>query len=132
MVGDVKKCIDIRIDFLSQYYVVPQEMQSEVDSFMEELVVLGESCFNAAEFEGRFASAGLSDRFNAILPKCTPRPAKMTKEQKRESKMCIRDRSFKETVLMNFTYDLGLAAVIALFLLLWVRTEPKKHGESRA
>ena len=40
--------------------------------------------------------------------------------------------SFKETVLMNFTYDLGLAAVIALFLLLWVRTEPKKHGESRA
>ena len=86
MVGDVKKCIDIRIDFLSQYYVVPQEMQSEVDSFMEELVVLGESCFNAAEFEGRFASAGLSDRFNAILPKCTPRPAKMTKEQKRESR----------------------------------------------
>lgn len=37
---------------------------------------------------------------------------------------------FQETILMNLTYDLGLAAAIALFLLLWVRTEPGERSNA--
>ena len=46
---------------------------------------MGEHCGSAAEFEQAFVSSGLSDRFNALIAKCTPKARKMTKEEKQHS-----------------------------------------------
>ncbi|MEA4854087.1 MAG: hypothetical protein VB082_07410 [Christensenella sp.] len=91
MFNDVKRCVDARVDFFQQYYSTPQNMKNEVDCFIAELIALGENCSNATEFEERFVSTGLADRFYTILPKCTPRPVKMTKEQKHESRKIAKE-----------------------------------------
>lgn len=86
MQDDVKKCVDARLNFFDEYYTVPQSIQGEVDSFIKQMTVLGEGCANATAFEEKFVSTGLSDKFNTILPKCTPKTVRMTKEQKQQSR----------------------------------------------
>lgn len=86
MTEDVKSCVMARENFFSQYYTVPESVQPEVDAFLRELHALGEASANATEFESAFASGGLSQTFNALLPKCTPKPVTMTEEQKAYSK----------------------------------------------
>ena len=86
MTDDVKKCIDLRIDYLHQYFTIPQNIEPEINCFIKNMADLGEQCTDAAEFEQRFSAEGLSNQFNAILPKCTPRPVRMTKEHRKHSR----------------------------------------------
>ncbi len=85
MIEEVKRCVDMRTNFFDEYFTIPENIQNEVDTFIADVTLLGNSCNSATEFEEKFVSKGLSDRFNAILPKCTPKPVKMTKEQKKQT-----------------------------------------------
>lgn len=85
MIDEVKICVDAKVNFFEMYFEIPDSLQGEVDTFIRETTELGENCSSAAEFEEKFVSSGLSDRFNGIIPKCRPKSAKMTKEQKRHS-----------------------------------------------
>ena len=67
MNDDVKRCYDMRVDFVNQYYQVPPEMELDLAGFFNELEELGNQCENATEFEGRFAGEGYADRFNGLL-----------------------------------------------------------------
>lgn len=73
MRDDVKACVDARVNFFAQYYTVPSCVQSEVDIFISEVSALGERSSDATAFESEFVSSGLSDRFNSILTRCTPK-----------------------------------------------------------
>lgn len=86
MQEDVKTCVSARVDFFGLYYDVPQNVQPEVDAFIGEVQALGEQCANATQFEAEFVSTGLSGKFNAILPQCTPKAVAMTQEQKEYSR----------------------------------------------
>lgn len=85
MIDDVKKCVDLRINLLDEYFIIPDEIQNEVQAIIENIISLGESCDNAVDFEERFVSEGLLDKYNDIFHKCMPKPAKVTKDQKQES-----------------------------------------------
>ena len=87
----VKSCVDAKINFFDEYFNVPAEIQTEVDAFKRELVVLGEGCSDAAAFEEKYVSTGLSDRFTSIVPKCIPKSRKMTKEEKKQSLKIAKD-----------------------------------------
>ena len=85
---------------------------SEVNTFIEDVTTLGNSCNSAAEFEEKFVSTGLSDRFNAILPKCTPKSTKMTKEQKQQSRKIAKEifmENKNEIIKDEVTYIAGRA-----------------------
>ena len=88
---DVKACVEARVNFFGQYYEVPPTVQPEVDAFVAQVQELGEQSADAQQFEAAFASTGLSDRFNAILPKCTPKAFEATAEQKEYSKQVRRE-----------------------------------------
>ena len=91
MTDEVKKCVDIRINFFDVYFTIPEDMQNEVQAFIADITLLGNSCNSATEFEQKFVSEGLSERFNAILPKCVQKPVKMTKEQKKQSRKIAKE-----------------------------------------
>ena len=91
MMDEVEKCVASRTKFLDEYFTIPDDMQNEVQTFIADITLLGNTCSSATEFEEKFASEGLSDRFNAILPKCTPKPVKMTKEQKQQSRKIAKE-----------------------------------------
>ncbi len=91
MTDEVKKCVDIRINFFDEYFTIPEDMQNEVQAFIADITLLGNSCNSATEFEQKFVSEGLSERFNAILPKCVQKPVKMTKEQKKQSRKIAKE-----------------------------------------
>lgn len=91
MTDEVKKCVDIRINFFDEYFTIPEDMQNEVQVFIADITLLGNSCNSATEFEQKFVSEGLSERFNAILPKCVQKPVKMTKEQKKQSRKIAKE-----------------------------------------
>lgn len=91
MTDEVKKCVDIRINFFDEYFTIPEDMQNEVQAFIADITLLGNSCNSATEFEQKFVSEGLSERFNAILPKCVQKPVKMTKEQKKRSRKIAKE-----------------------------------------
>lgn len=91
MTDEIKKCVDIRINFFNEYFTVPEDMQNEVQAFIDDMTLLGNGCSSSTEFEEKFVSEGLSDRFNAILPKCTQKPVKMTKEQKKQSRKITKE-----------------------------------------
>jgi len=100
MNADVKICVDARVDFFDKYYCVPAEMSAEVGAFVNEVTALGERCSDAAEFESSFVSEGLSDRFNQILPRCTPKAVEMTAEQKAYSEQ-VRKEMEKDRNIMK-------------------------------
>ena len=91
MLEEVKKCVDTKINFFDEYFTIPQNMQIEFNRFCEKITTLGEQCGSATEFEEKFVSTGLSDQFNAILPKCTPKSRKMTSEEKQQSKKLVKE-----------------------------------------
>lgn len=91
MTDEVKKCVDIRINFFDEYFTIPEDMQNEVQAFIADITLLGNSCNSATEFEQKFVSEGLSERFNAILPNCIQKPVKMTKEQKKQSRKIAKE-----------------------------------------
>ena len=91
MKSDVKMCVDTRVNFFSEYLIVPQELQSEVDTFIQNLNILGEACTDTAEFEARFISEGHSDIFNALIPRCGAKDREMTAEEKKYSKELARE-----------------------------------------
>lgn len=86
MVADVKTCVDIRVNFFDQYYIVPADLQGEVNAFIREMTELGEKSADSSVFEKSFVSTGLSDRFNNLLVKCTPKAYNMNQQEKSESK----------------------------------------------
>lgn len=91
MTDEVKKCVDIRINFFDEYFTIPEDMQNEVQAFIADITLLGNSCNSATEFEQKFVSEGLSERFNAILPNCIQKPVKMTREQKKQSRKIAKE-----------------------------------------
>ena len=91
MRDDVKACVAARVDFFGQYYDVPPTVQEEVNAFVAQVQALGEQSADAQQFEAVFVSSGLSDRFNAILPKCTPKAVTPTAEQQAYSKQVRRE-----------------------------------------
>ena len=91
MIEEVKRCIDMRTNFFDEYFTIPENVQNEVDTFIADVTLLGNRCNSATEFEEKFVSEGLSDRFNAILPKCTPKPVKMTKAQKKQTRKIAKE-----------------------------------------
>ena len=95
MNDSVKICVSARVDFFGKYYEVTPEAKPEVDAFIEEINALGKSCADSVEFEAKFASTGLSDKFNNLLTKCTPMAYKMSAEEKDYSKD-VKKEIFKE------------------------------------
>ncbi len=91
MRDDVKVCVSARVDFFSKYYDIPQSIQTEVDAFISDTEALGERCTDAQQFEAEFVSSGFSNRFNAILPNCTPKVMPVTVEQKAYSRQVCRE-----------------------------------------
>jgi len=91
MTEDVKSCVLTRENFFEQYYTVPEDVKPEVQAFVAQLRALGEASSDAAAFESAFASNGLSDKFNSLLMKCTPKPITMTAEQQAYSKQVAKD-----------------------------------------
>lgn len=94
MRDDVKACVDARVNFFDQYYTVPANVQPEVDSFIKAVIDLGEGSADATSFESEFVSSGLSNQFNAILPKCTPKAAPVSAQYQEYSAQV--EREFKE------------------------------------
>ena len=86
MDSSVMQCIQMRIDFFEKYYSVPEQLKPEVDAFIEEMKSLGEQSFDAQDFEAKFAMSGFQDRLNSLIMRCTPKPYKMTEEEKAASK----------------------------------------------
>ena len=80
MLNDVKVCVDARVNFFSQYYDIPVDVQPEVDAFITEVTALGENSTDVSAFETEFVSSGLSDRFISILPMCTPKAVPVAQE----------------------------------------------------
>ena len=95
MKQDVKQCVDARLNFFEQYYTVPEEMANEVESFSQEVLSLAEKCDDSIKFEAEFASKGLSEKFNSLIMRCTPKPYEMSAEEKTASKE-VRKELFEE------------------------------------
>ena len=105
MNNDILQCINTRIDFFEKYYFVPDNVRHEVDDFIKEMQSVGEQSTDAQDFETKFATNGLQERFTAILMKCTPKQYNMTAEEKAASRETAkeifkedRSRIIKETV----------------------------------
>ena len=107
MTAEVKKCVDARLNLFEQYYTVPASLQGEVDAFTAAINRLGEASSSAAEFESAFAISPLQQQFNAILPRLSPKPYKMTQEDKANSRRVMKDilREDKEQIVSGAVMD---------------------------
>ena len=56
MIDEVKTCMDAKVNFFGEYFSVPDQVQGDVDSFIQDTKALGEHCESAAEFEQAFVS----------------------------------------------------------------------------
>ena len=79
MRDDVKACVDARVNFFGTYYDVPADVKPEVDKFITDVIALGEKSADAASFEAEF-STELSNTFNSLLPRCTPKAVQVSPE----------------------------------------------------
>ena len=91
MLDEVKTCVDAKINFFEEYFSVPDDLKSEMDMFIKDTQALGEQCSSASEFEQRFSTSELLNRFNTLVSKCTPKAKKMTKEEKKQSVKIAKD-----------------------------------------
>ena len=91
----IKQCVNSRVDFFNKYYMVPAELKPEVEAFINEINKLGDAATDAVDFENKFASSELSERFNSLLTRCTPKAYNMTNEEKQHSKETAKE-IFKE------------------------------------
>ncbi len=82
----IKQCVNSRVDFFNKYYTVPAELKPEVEAFINEINKLGDAATDAVDFENKFASSELSERFNSLLTRCIPKAYNMTNEEKQHSK----------------------------------------------
>jgi tryptophanyl-tRNA synthetase len=62
----VRVSVNSRVDFFNKYYVVPQQLVPEVQSFVAEINALGERCADCTEFEARFASSDYATLKNSV------------------------------------------------------------------
>ena len=83
MTEDVKRCIDMRVNYFDEYFIIPDEVKGEIDAFVKEMELLGEKCEDASEFESRFMETGMSDQFYGLVTKCMPKSVSVTGEQKK-------------------------------------------------
>lgn len=81
MRDDVKMCVNARFDMFEKYYIVPQNIAYQVESFCKEVTDLAEGCNDVADFEAKFISTGLSQKFNDLLISCTPKPYQISQEE---------------------------------------------------
>lgn len=95
MDSSVMQCIEIRKDFFEKYYSVPEAVQPDVAAFVARMTELGEQASDAQDFEAKFAANGLQEQLNALLIRCTPKPYKMTAEEKASAKETAKE-IFKE------------------------------------
>ncbi len=86
MNDDVKVCVDARVNFFGQYCEVSDALRPEVDAFIRDAVALGEASADAAEFEARFVSSGLSAAFNGLVTRCAPKAYQMTEADRQRSR----------------------------------------------
>jgi len=86
MKEDVKRNVDMRTGFFDTYYTVPDAVKEDVDELIFQINSLGEQCSDVMEFETQFAQSGLSDKFNQVLAKCTPKPVSLSEEEKQHSR----------------------------------------------
>lgn len=91
----IKQCVNSRVDFFDKYYTVPAELKPEVEAFINEINQLGDAATDAVDFENKFASSELSERFNSLLTRCTPKPYQMTKQEHAAAKQTAKEL-FKE------------------------------------
>lgn len=96
MIDEVKNCVNARANYFEEYFSVPDQLRGEINSFIQDAEALGNLCGSAAEFEQTFVSSGLSDRFNALIAKCTPKARKMTKEEKQHSMSVAQDILYEQ------------------------------------
>ena len=108
MIDEIKTCVSARTDFFEKYVTVPPALQPELDSFLVKINALGEASSNAAEFEQKFQSSGLSDLFNSLVTRCTPQAYQMTKEDKAYSRQVAKEifREDKDRILKEAGQDL--------------------------
>ena len=91
MRDDVLVSVKAKTDFFGQYFDVPGEVRPELDRFVSDVYELGERSGSSQQFESAFVREGLSDRFNGLIAKCTPKARAMTAEEKAESKRLVRE-----------------------------------------
>lgn len=107
MKDDVKICVDSRVDFIVNYLDITPDNRDEFEKFVNDITALGERCGDYSEFENRFASEGLSDRFNSMVGKFPQKTHKMTKEEKDFSKATFRQmlKDNKEEIISDIVGD---------------------------
>lgn len=81
----MKEYIDAKCNVFIEYMQVPDHLQGEFENLCAEMHALGDGMTDYNLFEQQFASSGLSDRYNTLLAKCTPKAVTMTVEQKQAS-----------------------------------------------
>ena len=91
MIEEVRICVSARTDFFEKYVVVPAQLRPELDCFLSEINALGEGSASASEFEQEFQTTGLSDRFNALVSRCTPQAYQMTEADKAYAKQTAKE-----------------------------------------
>ena len=106
MLEEIKTCVSARTDFFGKYTVVPAELQGEVDAFVAAVVALGEASSDVASFESAFASGGLSDQFNSLVTRCTPKAYEMTDADKEYSRQVAAEMYSKDDLVQDVTDDL--------------------------
>ena len=91
----IKQCVNSRVDFFDKYYTVPAELKPEVEAFIDDINQLGNAATDAVDFENKFASSDINERFNSLLTRCIPKAYNMTNEEKQHSKETAKE-IFKE------------------------------------
>lgn len=107
MKPDVKQCVDARINFFEQYYIVPESVKGEVEAFCTEIIALAERSADATSFETGFASSDLNNRFTNLLTRCTPKPYTMTEAEKQASKEIKKEMTPKGQLAKDVLGDVG-------------------------
>ena len=116
MDSSIIQCINVRKDFFEKYYSVPEAVRADADAFVEEMYAIGHVSRDATEFEAKFALSGLQERMNSILVRCTPRPYKMTAEEKQTAKETAKEifREDRSRILREAAVEaVDFAAVMA-------------------
>jgi hypothetical protein len=70
-----RNSIDIRKKTIDDYYLIPDDVKTEVEDLFKEMEALGESCSDVSEFETKFAAGPLNERYMSIFAKLKPNPA---------------------------------------------------------
>jgi hypothetical protein len=112
---DIRVCVTSRTEFFEKYVVVPEAVRGDVEDFIRCVNELGDACADAGEFEARFVSQGLSDRFNSLIPRCAPKAYQMTQEDKAHSREVAKEifREDKERIIKEAVADVADSVYVA-------------------